>query len=192
MMRRRERSKAEKGFTLVEMILAALIMSILMTVVARLFLGSFKGWLFNYSALTAQAKARIYRDTIIKRARQAQASTVEISQYNTNVPPRSMLTFTDATGMNWAFLQKDNTVIMGPWYLNSTTGLRELSKTADTTVIANTAIGGKVERLVFYYPDAKDLNNLNFALDLEWTLLADNKLKPVTIQMVGEIEIRDP
>lgn len=186
MRRRLQRRPGQEGFTLVEMIITALVSGILMVVVARLFLGTFKGWLFNYSALTAQARARVYRDTIVKRLRQAQASTVEISRYNANVPPRSMLSFTDASGKNWAFAQKDNTVVMGQWYLNTSTNLRVISSTA------NTAINGKVERLLFYYPDIKDVYNVNFALDLEWTLLADNKLKPITIQMNGAVEIRDP
>jgi prepilin-type N-terminal cleavage/methylation domain-containing protein len=186
MRRRRERSAAQKGFTLVEMIVTALISAMLMVVVARLFLGSFKGWLFNYSAMTAQAQARVYRDTIVKRLRQAQASTIEISRYNNNQPVRSMLSFTDVSGKNWVFAQKDDKVVMGPWYLNTSTNLRSISNTA------NTAISSKVERLVFYYPDLKDLRNVNFALDLEWTLLADNKIKPITIQMNGAVEIRDP
>jgi prepilin-type N-terminal cleavage/methylation domain-containing protein len=186
MMRRRGSDGAQRGFTLVEMIMAALISAMLMVVVARLFLGSFKGWLFNYSAMTAQAQARVYRDTIIKRLRQAQASTVEISRFNNNQPVRSMLSFTDVSGTNWVFAQKNNTVVMGPWYLNTSTNLRTISGTV------NTAISSKVERLVFYYPDLKDLRNVSFALDLEWNLLADNKIKPVTIQMTGDVEVRDP
>jgi prepilin-type N-terminal cleavage/methylation domain-containing protein len=185
-MRIRERRAGEQGFTLVEMIIAALVMGIIMVVVARLFLGSFKGWLFNYSAMTAQSRARVYRDTIIKRLRQGQASTIEISRYNNNQPPRSMLSFTDASGKNWMFVQKDNAVLMGPWYLNTSSNLRVLSPTA------NVAINDKVQRLLFYTPDMKDLSTVNFALDLEWTLLADNKLKPITIQMVGSVEVRDP
>jgi prepilin-type N-terminal cleavage/methylation domain-containing protein len=185
-MMRRRKAPDEKGFTLVEMIITALVSGILMVVVSRLFLGTFKGWLFNYSALQAQSRSRVYRDTIIKRLRQAQTSTIEISRHNDSQPPRSMLSFTDAAGKNWVFAQKNNTVVMGPWYLNTTTGLRVISPTA------NVAINSKVERLVFYNPNIKDLSNINFALDLKWTLLSDNKLKPVTIQMVGSAEVRDP
>lgn len=185
-MMRRRRKPNEAGFTLVEMIITALISGILMTVVARLFLGNFKSWLFNYSALVAQGRSRVFRDTIIKRLRQAQASTVEISRINGNQPPLSMLSFTDISGKNWAFCQSNNTAVMGPWYLNTATNTRVVSPTA------NVAINGQVERLQFFYPDQKDITNVNFSLDLEWTLLADNKLKPITIQMVGEVQIRDP
>lgn len=181
------KAQSQQGFTLVEALLVALVSGLLMVVVARLFLGTWTGWLFNYSAITAQQKARIFRDALIKNARQAQASTVEVSRYNGNQPPRSMLTFTDAAGRNWAFYQFNNQLRMGKW----TGG----AGGTDRTILhagANVVVPDKVERLVFYYPDLKDLRHLNFTLNMEWTLLADNRMKPVSIQMVGQIEIRDP
>jgi prepilin-type N-terminal cleavage/methylation domain-containing protein len=175
--------KGQRGFTLVEAVITAAISGMLMVVVARLFLGSYTGWLFNYSTMIAQQKSRIFRDSLIKNVRQAQASTVEVSRFNSNQPPRSMLSFTDMQGRNWAFYQFDNEARMGKWVPSG--GSRAISS-------YNTVIPDKLERLIFYYPNAKDLRNLNFAFNVEWTLLADNKLKPVSIHMVGEIEIRDP
>lgn len=175
--------QAQRGFTLVEMIITALISGMLMVVVARLFLGSYTGWLFNYSSMIVQQKSRIFRDSLIKNVRQAQASTVEVSRFNGNQPPRSMLSFTDVQGNNWVFYQFNNQARMGRW----------IPSGGDRVIISeNTVIPDKLERLIFYHPNAKDLRNLNFALNIEWTLLADNKIKPVSIHMVGEIEIRDP
>lgn len=181
MLRRRE--AGQRGFTLVEMIITALISGMLMTVVARLFLGSFKGWIFNYSAIIAQQKSRIIRDSINKNLRMARASTVEVSRFNGNQPPRSMVTFTDAEGRNWAYYQFNNQARMGKWVYSGTT------RTVNTN---NIVVPDKVERLLFYYPDVKDLRHLNFSLNLYWTLLSNNAMQPVTIQMVGEVEIRDP
>lgn len=183
MRARRAASGGQRGFTLVEMIITALISGILAVVVARLFLGAYTGWLFNYSALIAQQKSRIFRDSLIKNVRQAKASSVQVSRVNGNQPPRSLLTFTDVAGNNWAFYQFNNEARMGRWVQ---------SGPARVINSYNVAIPSKLDRLIFYHPNVKDLRKLNFAFDLEWTLLADNKMKPISIQMVGEIEIRDP
>lgn len=185
MRRFREASEGSRGFTLVEMIITALVSGMLMVVVSRLFLGSFSGWIYNYSTLVAQQKARIVRDNLIKYGRQAQASTVNISRLNGNVPHRSMLTFTDIHGKNWAFYQLQNAVHVGTWTGSS-------SAPVVSTPTANIVIPNKVDRMTFFYPNLKDLRNINFALTLNWVLLADNKMKPVSIHMVGDIEIRDP
>lgn len=177
----------QRGFTLVEMMITVAISSILMVVVARLFLGTYKGWLFNYSALIAQQKSRIYRDAINKNLRQASAATVQISRFDGNQPTRSMLTFTDAGGRHWAFYQKDNAMVMGDSYTNTTTGI-----SYPVTATANIVLADKVKRLIFYYPDIKDLRKVAYSLDLEWTLLHDNSLQPITIQMVGQVDVRDP
>jgi prepilin-type N-terminal cleavage/methylation domain-containing protein len=185
MMRRRRPASPgsdQAGFTLVEMMITALVSGLLMVVVARLFLGTYKGWLFNYSALIAQQKARIYRDAVNKNLRQASASTIQISRQDNNQPVRSKLTFTDAAGKNWAFFQYNNEACMESW---PSTGAFSLSQ-------RNRVIPAKVERLVFYYPDIKDLRKVAYSLDLEWTLLADNQMHPITIQMVGQVDVRDP
>jgi prepilin-type N-terminal cleavage/methylation domain-containing protein len=179
----RRAPQSQRGFTLVEMIITALISGMLMVVVARLFLGSYTGWLFNYSSMIAQQKSRIFRDSLIKNVRQAQASTVEVSRFNGNQPPRSMLSFTDMKGKNWVFYQHNNEARMGLWVQSG----------ADRVITShNVVIPDKLERLIFYHPNAKDMRKLNFAMNMEWDLLADNKIKPVSIHMVGEIEIRDP
>lgn len=183
MRARRQRPGGQRGFTLVEMAITALISGILAVVVARLFLGAYTGWIFNYSSLIAQQKSRIFRDSLIKNVRQARASSVQVSRFNGNQPPRSLLSFTDAGGRNWVFYQFNNEARMGQWV-----------QSGPNRVISeyNVVIPSKLERLIFYHPNAKDLRKLNFAFDLEWTLLADNKIRPISIQMVGEIEIRDP
>lgn len=191
-MRAFRKRPGERGFTLIEMVITALISGIMMIVVSRMFLGSYSGWLFNYSTMIAQQKSRIFRDNLIKTGRQAQASTVQIDRYNGNVPYRSMLSFTDIQGKNWAFLQFKDKVHITTWSLDDDGNRRAGKKVGTAWELNDAVVQSKVERLQFYYPNLKDLRKLSFALTLEWALLADNKMKPVTIHMVGDIEIRDP
>ena len=161
------KSRGQKGFTLVELMIAVAIMGIISAVIAQLFTAGVRGWLFSNASILSNQQARTARNLIIKMTRNASASTVMIERYDADQPPLSMISFTDVKGNNYAFYQDTlynddatpkpvaNRLVMSGWELSG--GVRV--PTTDHVLISK-----KLQVFSVYYPNVKDMRNINFSI----------------------------
>ncbi len=177
------RRRDQEGFTLVELMIVVVIMGLLSTVIARFFMSSNLMWLFSSASIQSQQKARIARDNINSGLRQASAASVVITRYDSSQPPMSMISFVDARGNSMAFWQKDMGFYQGSW----------ITGTAGRTVTKGSyIIPFNLQAVTFYYPNIKDTRRVSYSLYTIWDLKDNSKYRDPAIQMVGDVDIRNP
>jgi prepilin-type N-terminal cleavage/methylation domain-containing protein len=184
--------KQQKGFTLVELMLAVAITGIILAVVSSLFLGAFRGWIFNLQHLTGNQSARVARDNISKLGRHAQATQVQIGRFDTQQPPYSMLIFTDVKGQNMAFYQLRDQLWQASWVTataSSVDSITPISITASTPLISN-----GVRAISFFYPNYKNMRHIVFSISINKDVMVSqpDAFNPVALQVVGDLELRNP
>lgn len=136
-----------KGFTIVETIVTASILSLLALIIAPLLLHSTRFFLLNRTRVELQRDARASLAILTRNIRQATSSTISISQIS-GQPYYSRISFTDVNGSSFVYAQ------------NGT--LLTQTKGAQTTTLTD-----NLRFLNFYFPRSDDLTIVSVSLTLE-------------------------
>jgi len=115
------------------------IMGILLSLSSAIFFGGIKFFRQTQSIGETQRDARRVFDLINRELRQAQASTLIITRFNSSNPPCSMVQFTKKTGDAVCFYQSGS-----KFYIKNTTD-NTLNQMADN-----------LRAVIFTYPDTTD------------------------------------
>lgn len=139
--------RRQRGFTLVETVITASILCMLALVIVPLLLHSTKFFLLNRTRVELQRDARAALAVITKSLRQAQSSTIVISQV-AGQPYYSQIAFTDVGGVSYVYRQ-------------TTTVLQETRGTTTRTLTDD------LRFLNFYFPRSDDMTIVSVSLTLE-------------------------
>lgn len=139
--------RRQRGFTLVETVITASILCMLALVIVPLLLHSTKFFLLNRTRVELQRDARAALAVITKSLRQAQSSTIVISQV-AGQPYYSQIAFTDVGGVSYVYRQ-------------TTTVLQEIRGTTTRT------LSDDLRFLNFYFPRSDDMTIVSVSLTLE-------------------------
>lgn len=131
--------RSRKGITLTELMITVAIMGILLSLSSAIFFGGIKFFRQTQSIGETQRDARRVFDLINRELRQAQASTLIITRFNSSNPPCSMVQFTKKTGDAVCFYQSGS-----KFYIKNTTD-NTLNQMADN-----------LRAVIFTYPDTTD------------------------------------
>ncbi|MBK8575345.1 MAG: type II secretion system protein [Elusimicrobia bacterium] len=135
------------GFTIVETVVTAAILSLLALVIAPLLVHSTRFFLLNRTRVDLQRDARVCMAIITKNLRQANSSTITISQI-AGQPYYSQISFSDVNGVNFAYAQNG-------------TLLREARGAQTKTLLDD------LRFLNFYFPRSDDMTIVSVSMTLE-------------------------
>jgi prepilin-type N-terminal cleavage/methylation domain-containing protein len=145
--RRSHRYPPKGGFTLVETIITASILSLLALVIVPLLLHSARFFLLNRTRVELQRDARVCLSIMTRNLRQASSATVSISQA-AGQPYYSQISFTDVGGVPFVYSQ-------------SGTLLRETRGGVTKT------LSDDLRFLNFYFPRSDDMTIVSVSFTLE-------------------------
>lgn len=174
------RTGSERGFTLLQTMLAVAVLGILAALTARLLGQVLRSWVMTRATFEVHQSSRQSRDLLVQALRNASASSVIITRANTLQPPLSKLCFIDTNGDSRVVFQEGRRLIQGTW--SSTT-----ATVSDTHVLLN----DYVERFNAYYPDQKDPTHVAFSLMIRATPLRMQG-KPIELLTTGDVEMKAP
>ncbi len=146
-MGRRIGQTQARGFTLVETIITASILSLLALVIVPLLVHSTRFFLLNRTRVELQRDARVCLAIMTRSLRQASSATVSISQA-AGQPYYSQISFTDVGGVPFVYSQ-------------SGTLLRE------TRAGVTKTLSDDLRFLNFYFPRSDDMTIVSVSLTLE-------------------------
>lgn len=141
------RRPPQGGFTLVETIITASILSLLALVIVPLLLHSARFFLLNRTRVELQRDARVCLSIITRNLRQASSATLSISQA-AGQPYYSQISFTDVGGVPFVYSQ-------------SGTLLRETRGGVTKT------LSDDLRFLNFYFPRSDDMTIVSVSFTLE-------------------------
>lgn len=144
---RPDRHRRKGGFTLVETIITASILSLLALVIVPLLVHASRFFLLNRTRVELQRDARVCLAIITRSLRQASSASVSISQAS-GQPYYSQISFNDVGGVPYVYSQ-------------SGTLLRETR--AGTTK----TLSDDLRFLNFYFPRSDDMTIVSVSLTLE-------------------------
>ena len=133
-----------KGYTLIEIMIVVAIMSVVTALVSPLLTNMTSFWRLTQARTLIQRDARVSMDLMNRAIRQAQSSTIVLSNYP-NQPPYSEISFTDVKGNFVSFYQEGN----------------YLYEKFNTTVSMMTK---NLEFVSFTFPDSSDPGILSVAM----------------------------
>lgn len=139
--------RRSNGFTLVETVVTAAVLSLLALIIAPLLVHSTRFFLLNRTRVELQRDARACLAILTRNLRQASSSTITISQ-TTGQPYYSQISFTDVNGISYVYAQNG-------------TLLRE------TRGIKITTLSDDLRFLNFYFPRSDDMTIVSVSLTLE-------------------------
>lgn len=141
------RRRSTKGFTVVETVMTAAILSLLVLIVAPLFVHATRFFLLNRTRVELQRDARVCLSILTRNLREALSATIVISQ-GAGQPYYSQISFTDVNGVSYVYAQSGNL-------------LRETRGTRVTT------LSDDLRFLNFYFPRSNDMTIVSVSLTLE-------------------------
>lgn len=142
------RSRSHRqGFTLVETVITASILSLLALIIAPLLVHSTRFFLLNRTRVDLQREARVSLSIMTRNLRQADSTTLTIDQ-GTGQPYYSRISFTDINGTDFVYFQNNST-------------LTELRGGVTRTLSDN------LRFLNFYFPRSYDMTIVSVSLTLE-------------------------
>lgn len=147
MNKRPGQRKARGGFTIVETIVTASILSLLALIIAPLLVHSTRFFLLNRTRVELQRDARACLGILTRNLREASSSTIVISQA-AGQPYYSQIAFTDINGNSYVYSQNGN-------ILRETRGARI------------TTLSDDLRFLNFYLPRSDDMTIVSVSLTLE-------------------------
>jgi prepilin-type N-terminal cleavage/methylation domain-containing protein len=98
--------KPRRGFTLVETVITASILSLLALIIAPLLVHSTRFFLLNRTRVDLQRDARACLAIITRNVRQADSTTISIDQ-GVGQPYYSRISFTNINGVDFVYFQND-------------------------------------------------------------------------------------
>lgn len=144
----RPRSRSHRqGFTLVETVITASILSLLALIITPLLVQSTRFFLLNRTRVDLQREARVSLSIMTRNLRQADSTTLTIDQ-GTGQPYYSRISFTDINGTDFVYFQNNST-------------LTELRGGVTRTLSDN------LRFLNFYFPRSYDMTIVSVSLTLE-------------------------
>lgn len=170
----------ERGQTLLQLMMAVALMSILAALTAKLLQGVLNSWAKGQAGLAVHQGSRATRDLVVNGLRNASASSIIITRADALQPPMSKLCYVDAGGTSLTVFQSGKRLIRGTW--TSTT-----ATVTNQTVVMN----DYVERFMVYYPNVKVINQVAFSLSVRARPLATNSAD-ITLLTTGDVEMKAP
>jgi len=183
MIRRRAGRAAagERGFTLVELMIAVALLGIGTTFMTMLFLKSFQNWKWNFDSLILQRNMRLSMSTVTKALREAKPGTVVISTPTWGgvpAPKWSSIAFLDGRSQRWCIYQKGVSVYM---VIPGQNGLS-----------ATSTVASDIDALSFVYPSFQDLSLIAVGITGRKLTVLRNSPAPVIFQLVERVMLRNP
>jgi len=161
----------EKGFTLTELLIGTAILGVIACVCATIYIQGFRSWRQSSAQIEVQGQARIILDMIEKDIRQAKASTITISQYNTTQPKYSKISMTNVRNSSIAYYQQ------GP----------DLHRTVDGK---DALVFHNIQNILFIYPDTSDGRIISISLTMEKATY-EGGAKTIMLS-VDKVRVRNP
>ncbi len=143
-------ARARAGFTLVEVMLVIAIIGIVSSLGAVMFIQVNRYFILSKAKIALQQEARSVMYVMAKELRQAQSSTIAITQAS-GQPYYSEITFTEQEGNTVTFLQNGKSL--------------EMINGNDTQVLSNNLF-----YLAFTFPRSDDMNIVSIAMTLETSI----------------------
>jgi prepilin-type N-terminal cleavage/methylation domain-containing protein len=174
----RQRMNAQQGVTMIELLIAVVVLGLLTAVLGRLTMAGMESWNSGFAQLMMQRKTHYARDVFIRNLRNASASTIAISRTNTAQPYFSMVTFIDGEGNTHQYYQEEKSLIVT---------ISKANKVNREVLLMN-----NLESLKFYYPNEKDFSVLAFSLYALKPSMGKMLRRPVELLVTANQEIRNP
>src|SRR5258708_3298359 len=165
---------SQKGFTLIELMIAVAVMGLLALVVGKLVSAGMQYWFETYAQITTQQKVRVARDYVLNNLRYATITSVMISKSNTAEPNSSMVSFVDVYGNTQSYYQQNGDLLVNDWRLGK--------PSAQTSKL----ISHDLQQFSVYYPNQKDFSHIDFSLYVKkWPY--NTAQKQIQIQLLGSV-----
>lgn len=143
-----------KGVTLTELMISVAIMGLLVSIVGTFMVKGVSFFRLSRARGEIQRDARVSVDLINRNLRQGQALTVNLTRYNSDQPPLSMIEFTHINGTSFRFYQLGDKFYMATMPSGEVTWREK--KMADN-----------LRNLAFTYPQSDDSNIVSTSLCFE-------------------------
>ena len=172
-------SRGERGFTLIEVLIAVALLGVTTGVMTKVFLLSYQAWKWNFDSLILQRNIRTSMATITRSLREAKPGSVVISRWTATEPMYSQIAFLDGRGNGWIFRQTGNRIfaVMPP--------------PAGLTVSSTRMMASDIDAMTFTYPNFQDLSLIDVAITGR-KVPYNPAPKPILVQLVERSMLRNP
>jgi prepilin-type N-terminal cleavage/methylation domain-containing protein len=166
---------SQRGFNLVELLIAMALMSIGFAIIVTMFVNGWQLWRRSYTELMLQREAREAMTLIARTLREASPGTVRIDT-PTGAPKFSKIAFTDARNKGWIFKMTDDRL--------------EHVTTMANGMSATIFMMRDVSSIIFTYPSFQDRSLIDIGLTC--TKVPYGTERPLVVQVVERVIMRNP
>ena len=167
----------ERGFTLIELMMAVALLGIGTTFMTILFLKGYQNWKSSFDTMILQRNIRLTLGKVSKALREARPGTVVIDRLAATEPMFSRIAFTDGRGRGWVIWQESRRIVM-------------LEPLANGTSVT-TFVAADIDALSFVYPSFHDLSLIDVGITGRKVPYA-RAPSPIIVQLVERAMLRNP
>ncbi len=168
--------RPERGFTLVELLMAIALLGVGTAWIVMLFMKTWELWKRNFEELLLQRDARSAMTTMVQGLREAKTGSVQITKA-ANGTNFSQINFIDGRGRSWNIRQE---------------GAKVLALMPQSNGISSTMyLADNVQALYFIYPNFADMGLVDVGLTLRKAPYQHTP-KVIVVQLVERVMLRNP
>jgi len=171
------RATGERGFTLIELMIAVALLGVGMAFITNMFLNGWRLWKRSYDELNIQRNTRDAVALITRSLREASAATVSIST-PAGAQQFGQISFRTGQGVGWIFRQSGTSII----YVTQ----MQAGPATGTTIL----LTSDVDSLTFVYPNLQDTHLIDVGLTAR--KIPYSKGNPIIVQIVERVLMRNP
>jgi len=178
--------KRKKGWSLFETVITLVLFSLLGLLASTVFIAGETMVEVNDSKLSLQQEARLGMTRVLKELRQAQPSSISLSQNNTSITfaiPQSI--DPNSGAITWSL-----PITYSVGGINSAQLIRSQTGSTDTTILANHMNTNLADpnRLQFQLDQSPNPTQVTITMGMQQTIL---KGQTITADLTGEVNIRN-
>lgn len=195
-MRRRGflRHPGDRGFTLVELMMAVAILGIGTAFITSMFLNGYRAWKRSFDEMLLQQGARRSMAIITRALREGSPGSVQIST-PAGMPQFSQIAFRDGRGKGWIFRQRmkgtDPVASASVFLIEYVVSTADWPSSPPGVISATMFLADDVSMLSFVYPSFQNGRLIDVGITMR-KLPYRNGSGPVTVQLVERVLLRNP